>query len=182
MSASPSAIARESKGVGVRLLLPESTTIFEGTFSLLHCAVRDEDLYRGVFAVRMFPISHPDRFISLRYTDAGEKEREIGVIEDLGVFPEAARQLIRASLVKHYYELVISRVYAIENKFGLLFFDVETGLGRRAFVMPWRGDRAEEYGDRGKVLLDALDNRYIVPDVNKLPPADRQRFTRFIYW
>ena len=45
-----------------------------------------------------------------------------------------------------------------------------------------RGDRAEEYGDKGKVLMDALDNRYIIPDVDELPAADRRRFTSFIYW
>ena len=167
---------------GVRLLTPETTNIFEGTFSLMHCAVKDDTLYRGVFAVMMFPITHPERFISLRYTDTKDKEQEIGIIVDLNVFPDAAQRLVRANLVKHYYEQVITRVYTVENKFGLLFFDVETRLGRKAFIMPWRGDRAEDYGANGKVLLDAFDNRYLIPDVTKLPPADRNAFTSFIYW
>ena len=175
---------RESalRGFGVRLLTPENTTIFEGTFSLLHCAVKGEDLYRGVFAVLMFPISHPERYISLRHTDVKDKEWEIGVIEDLGVFPAPAQKLIRTSLVKHYCEQIVSRIYDIEDRFDLLFFDVETQLGRRSFVMPWRGDRAEDYGTSGKVLLDAFDNRYIIPDVSRLPAADRNRLAAFIYW
>jgi len=124
---------------GVRLLTPETTTIFEGTFSLMHCAVKDDTLYRGVFAVMMFPITHPERYISLRYTDTKDKEQEIGIIVDLGVFPDAAQRLVHANLVKHYYEQIITRVYTVENKFGLLFFEVETQLGRKAFIMPWRG-------------------------------------------
>ena len=48
--------------------------------------------------------------------------------------------------------------------------------------MPWRYDRAEDYGTNGKVLLDAYDNRYIIPDLAQLPPADRRAFTSFIYW
>jgi hypothetical protein len=32
------------------------------------------------------------------------------------------------------------------------------------------------------VLLDAFDNRYIIPDVRQLPAADRLRFSAFIYW
>lgn len=170
-------------GMGVRLLTPENTTIFEGTFSLMHCSVKDDTLYRGVYAVLMFPIRHTDRYISLRYTDAGDKEKEVGIIEDLGVFPEEARKLVRNTLVKHYYEQILTRIYSVENQYGLLFFDVESQqLGRLQFVMPWRGDRAEDFGANGKTLLDAFDNRYLIPDLAELPAADRDAFTSYIYW
>ena len=170
-------------GMGVRLLTPENATIFEGTFSLLHCAVKNDTLYRGVYAVLMFPIRHADRFISLRYTDFEDKEQEIGVIDELSAFPAATQALVHNTLVKHYYEQTLTRIYSIENRFGLLFFDVETRqLGRLQFVMPWRGDRAEDFGANGKTLLDAFDNRYIIADLADLPTADRNSFTSFIYW
>jgi hypothetical protein len=168
--------------IGVRLLMPSNAKVFEGTFSLMHVAVTGDTTYRGVFAVMMFPIRHPDRFISLRYTDERDREQEIGVIDDLSVFPEEAQALVRGSLVKHYYEQTISRIHSVENRFGLLFFDVETQLGRCSFVMPWRGDRAEEFGASGKVLLDAFDNRYIIRDVDALPAADRNALTSYVYW
>jgi hypothetical protein len=169
--------------LGIRWLTPENTAIFEGSFSLLHCQVKGDTLYRGVFAVLLFPVSHPDRLVSLRYVDTADKEREIGVMDDLSRFPVAAQALVRDSLRKHYYELVITRVYAIRHEFGLLFFEVETqSTGRCEFVMPWRGDRTEDYGHSGKVLLDALDNRYLIPDVTALPANDQRVFTRFIYW
>ena len=167
---------------GVRRLTPDMTSLYEGTYSLLHCAVKNDTLYRGVFAVRMFPIRSPDRFISLHYTTLDDKDLEIGVIENLAVFPEKAQELVRRSLTSHYHEQIISRVYRIRTKYGLLFFDVETAEGPKSFIMPWRGDRAEEYGEKGKVLLDALDNRYIIPDVELLPVADQRRFTSYIYW
>ncbi len=169
--------------MGVRLLTPVNTTIFEGTFSLLHCAVKDDTLYRGVYAVLMFPIRHIDRYISLRYTDVDDKEKEIGIIEELGIFPAEAQQLVRNTLVKHYYEQILTRVYSVKNDYGLLFFDVESQqLGRLQFVMPWRGDRAEDFGVNGKTLLDAFDNRYLIPDLAELPSADRDAFTSYIYW
>jgi hypothetical protein len=167
---------------GVRRLIPDTTTIFEGTFSLLHCSVKNDQLYRGVFAVRMFPIHFPERFISLHYTDLHDKDREIGVIENLKIFPEDQQHLVRWSLAAHYYEQEIRRINRVTLEYGLLFFEVETQRGEETFVMPWRGDRAEDYGDKGKVLLDAMDNRYIIPDVEALPTADRRRFTGFIYW
>ena len=48
--------------------------------------------------------------------------------------------------------------------------------------MPWRHDRAEDFGTGGKVLLDVNENRFIVPDVMALPAKDQRRFTNYIYW
>jgi hypothetical protein len=177
-AASPAFLA----ATGVRRLTPETTTIFEGTFSVLHCAVKGDTLYRGVYAIRMFPVRHPVQFISLHYTDDGDKDVEIGVIEDLTAFSREQQELVARDLRGHYWEQVITRVYKVTCEYGLLFFDVETHRGPTSFVMLWRGDRAEDFGDEGKVLLDALDNRYIIPDVRALPTADYRRFTSYIYW
>jgi hypothetical protein len=48
--------------------------------------------------------------------------------------------------------------------------------------MPWRHDRAFDYGRRGKVLIDLENNRYLIPDLEKLPPRQRNEFQRYIYW
>ena len=188
MTAAPSAASlvfddeRLAK-MGIRWLIPADTTIFEGSFSLLHCQLKGDTLYRGVFAVLLFPVSHPERMVSLRYVDTKDKEQEIGVIDDLAEFPPDAQALVHANLRKHYHELTITRIYTIREEFNLLFFEVATkSAGRREFVMPWRGDRTEDYGQNGKVLLDALDNRYLIPDVTALPANDQRVFTRFIYW
>jgi len=168
---------------GFRRLTPESTKIFQGAFSLLHCQVAgDATLYRGVSAVRMFPVSQPDAYISLRYTDAEDKDQEIGVIERLAAFPASVQELVRATLRKQYHQLTITRVLNVTCKYGLLFFEVETTVGSSSFMMPWRQDRAEECGAFGKILLDSLDNRYLIPDIRELPPADRRTFTSYIYW
>lgn len=169
---------------GVRRLTSGNAKIFEGTFSLLHCAVLGEDLYRGVFAVLMFPIRHPEQHVSLRYTDVEDKEKEIGVIEDLREFPREAQDLIRESLAKHYHEKIVTRVHRIEYKKGLLFFkaDITPDGEDKEFVMYWSYNSAEEYGETGKVLIDVYENRLIIPDVNSLPAADRREFQSFIYW
>ena len=169
-------------GTGVRRLTPATTKIFEGAFSLMHCAVLGDPRHRGVFAVLMFPIRYPDRYISMRYTGEKDKVYEIGVIEDLSAFPEETQKLIRAVLKKQYHEHIIQRVYEVRDEFGLLFFEVETQRGRQEFMMPWRHDRAEDFGAGGKVLLDVNENRFIVPDVMALPAKDQRRFTNYIYW
>lgn len=169
---------------GVRLLIPENTQIFEGAFALLHCAVSGENTYRGVFAVLLSPIRHPLQFISLRYTDLDDKEKEIGVIATLADFPADSQTLVRANLAKHYYEKIITRIHRVQYKHGLLFFkaDIEPDGTGTEFYLHWSHNSAEEYGEKGKVLIDVYENRLIIPDVSRLPAADRREFESFIYW
>lgn len=177
----PGTMARLAE-TGALRLTPANCQIFEGTFSLLHCTVLNDQIYRGVFASLAFPVSHPDRFICLRYHDADGKNKPIGLIEDLSVFDEASAGLIRESLRKHYYEQQVSRILRVQFKYGLLFFDVETDRGCGEFTMHWQYDRAQDYGENGKVLLDTFENRYVIRDIRELPARDRMRMQRYIYW
>ena len=172
----------ERPGLGVRWLQPDTTHVFAGTFSLLHCSVQGEGTYRAVFAVMLFPISHPDRFVSLRYTDTEDKVREIGVIDRLRDFPPDAQALVHESLLRQTHEKVIERIHDVREQKGMLFFHVKTQDGWERFVMPWRGDRAEDYSEHGKLLLDAYDNRYLIPDLEALTPAERRQLTAYVYW
>jgi len=167
---------------GVTRLHPENARIYEGDSGLLYCVVDEKTLYRGVFAVRLFPIRHPENFISLNYTNDEDKDREIGVIENLEEFSEETQALLSRKLAHHYYEQRISRIYRVKLDQDMLFFDAETQRGRESFIVPWRHDRAEEYDEHGKALLDVRDNRYIIPNVYDLPDRDRQELTRYIYW
>ena len=167
---------------GVRRLDPAELKLFEGVSTVLHCAVNSEKVYRGVFAVRAFPVRHPDKYISLHYTDERDKEVELGIIEDPSRMSEDQQQLLARSLAAHYHERRITRIFDIRYEYGMLFFEVEAEGERLRFAMPWRGDRAEDYGEHGKVLLDAADNRYIITDVRALPTADQRRFLSYIYW
>ena len=175
-----------SIALGIRTLTPDNCRIFKGEYNLLHVHVEpDEDgpgLYRAIHAIRTFPVSSPETHISLQHPDEHGVECEVGVIVDLKAFPEEAQELIRESLGHHYFEHQIERVYGIDWKYNLLFFDVETDQGRIDFQMRWQVDRAQDYGKNSKILLDVFDNRYIIPDMNALPAGDQKRLTRYIYW
>ena len=173
--------------VGVRMLDPATTHIFTATHRLLHVEItakdwKDERLYRGVFAVMAFPISCPDQYISLRYFGEDGKDKEIGMVEDPKEFSEEAQSLIHQSLARNYFEQIITRVKSVEFKYGLLFFEVELEQGPGKFLMRWRYDRTQDFGESGKVLLDVYENRYIIYDIASLPKVDQEALTRYIYW
>lgn len=170
------------RDVQVRRLEPGNARISEGEHSTLRCEFADGGICKGVSAIRLFPATSPERFISLRQHDADGKAEEIGIIEDLADFPAEVQGLVRLSLCRHYHEQIVMRIYNARYRYELLFFDIETQRGREQLLMRWEYDRARDYGPKGKALLDVNENRYIIPDVSALPPADHRRFTRFIYW
>ena len=70
----------------------------------------------------------------------------------------------------------------MELSHGYLDCDVETDVGRRRFTLRWTQSQAVDYGPEGKLLIDGDDDRYVIPRIDGLPPADRERFLRHIYW
>jgi len=169
--------------VGARYLVPERCRIYRGRLGSIHCIINDAEAFANVYCVLCFPISHPDRYISVCYTDDDNKEQEIGIIEDLEAFPGEVRDLVHANLKRQYFEQVVTRVHNVKWEFGLLFFEVSTAEdGKKEFMMRWQHDKALDYGKNGKVLLDVYDNRYIITSVPDLATTDRDRLMRYIYW
>lgn len=174
-------------GVGIRILKAAQVKIYRDIDNLLYAELAEPGLetprlYRGIFAVLCFPVSGPDRYISLRYVNLSGQEEEIGVIRDPTEFPREDRVQLAKSLAQYYFEFEIERILSIEFKYNLLMFDVLTNFGPRQFEMRWRSDRALSLGEKGKVLLDVFDCRYVVRDVSALPREDQALFSRFIYW
>jgi hypothetical protein len=165
----------------VRFLTPDMCRIHLGNLGALHVTVMNEGIYGGVYAAYAFPVAHPSRYISLIHT-AGEKDTEIGIIRDLNEFPPAAADLVRQALARRYFVHVVTRIRDVGWKYGLIAFEVDTDKGPVSFYMRWSQDRAVDYGQTGKVLMDLENNRYLIPDLDKLSPGERSEFQRYIYW
>lgn len=165
-----------------RWLRPRFARIHLGNRGALHVTIQNERIYNGVFALRCMPVRYPNEYLSLRWFNADNREQEIGLIRELAEWPADSQKLINESLVRRYFVHTILRIHAIERLQNYLNFKVETDLGPMEFFMRWSYDTAHDYADRGKVLLDVEENRYVVPDVAALLPADRKLFERWIYW
>jgi hypothetical protein len=168
--------------VGARYLTPAATRIFKGRLGSVHCVVNDSEAFANVYCKLCMPVRYPGRFISVWYTTDDNKERQIGIIENLEGFDSQSRELVASSLSHQYFERSITRIFDVKWQFGLLFFDVEAGGERLTFTMRWQHDRALEHGADGKILLDVYENRYVIQSMSKIPRGDRDRMMRFIYW
>ena len=166
----------------VRFLMPDMCRIHLGSHGALHVTVKNERIYGGVYAAQAFPAAYPERYVSLIYTGLKDQEMEIGIIRDLGEFPAEDASLVRGALARRYFIHTITRIDSISNQYGCIDLSVQTDKGPASFWIRWSYDCAVDYGHRGKMLIDLDENRYLIPDVEALPPRERNEFQRYIYW
>ena len=136
----------------------------------------------GIFIVRTFPATQPDAYLSVRGWNESGEETELGLIRDLGEWPEASRAIVGTALKRRSLVRRIERVHDVKLGHGYLDFDVGTDVGRQAFTMRWTGSQAVDFGPDGKMLIDTEENRWAVPDIRALPAADREKFLHYVYW
>lgn len=165
-----------------RWLSPGEACFRAGPHESLELLWNDGTAHRGLAAVRCFPATSADQFVSLSVCDRDGKEREVGILRSLSDWPEETRQLIRAALDRRYLQRRITGIEKIRLQHGCLDFTVMTDQGTAEFTMRWTQSQVQDFGDRGKVLLDLEENQYLIPDVAALPRKHQELLQRFIYW
>ena len=178
----PTSSLPHPKGHRPRWLDPENTQIVQDETGRMDIEITDDGHYRSVFALRCLPVHYPNGFISLRFLTAKKRVIEVGLIRDLSEWSEEARDFVGQSLTKRYLVHLVTGVRAITSYTSYLEFDLVTENGPKKIMLRWQTDRAHDYGENGKMLIDTEENRYLIPDTDKLPERDRSLFQRYIYW
>jgi len=95
------------------------------------------------------------------------------------------RAVVEQALRQRYLTHTIRSIHSITEKFGFLYWEVETDRGIKTFHMPRWGQRhVVEVGHHGegRMVTDTYGNRYFIPSFTGLDDVSRQRFLRYIYW
>ncbi len=147
----------------------------EGGFLSLKTEEKD---YPRVLAVRMFPFTDPDKYISIRTT--GEHSKEIGIIEDMAALSKEVREIIEEQLALRYFTPVITGIYSIKDEYGYAYFDVMTDRGRCRFAIHMGGSDVVHLSETRIMITDIDENRFEIPDVLKLTPGERKKLDLFL--
>ncbi|MFM7250336.1 MAG: DUF1854 domain-containing protein [Planctomycetaceae bacterium] len=166
----------------IRWLDPARHRFSIGPHDRIELAEDGQRIAAGLFIVRTFPASHPEAWLSVRGWNETGDEIELGMIRTLDDWPDDDAGVLRRGLKRRSLVRPILRIHDVRLAHGYLDFDVETDVGRRRFTTRWTQSQAIDFGAEGKLLVDVEDNRYVVPRVDDLPPADRERFLHYIYW
>jgi ATP-binding cassette subfamily B protein len=168
--------------VGLVWLDPGRHRFTVGDQERIELHLPDGSTTSGIFITRTFPATHPDGYLSVRGWDEHGDEVELGMIRRLDDWSEADREVIRVAVLRRSLVREIRRVNEVRLVHGYLDFDVDTDVGRRRFTTRWTQSQAHDFGAGGKMLVDTAENRWVVPRVDDLPSADRERFLHYVYW
>jgi Domain of unknown function (DUF1854) len=142
----------------------------------LRLIVEDERCWLKVAVFRTFPLSQPQRFLSVR--DGAKKE--IGLLAHPEELNADSRQLLAEELGRRYLVPAIRRVMAVTERFGTVEWKVETDRGPCTFTT--RNPRENVWQPSpGRYLLTDVDgNRYNIRDLAALDAASQALLRRYL--
>ena len=149
----------------VQFLDPKLVKIRRNQFAELEAELPDGSVHAPVEPVRTFPLTQPNQYISL--LDA--HKNELGLIEDINQLKKADQTVLVEELEKCYFMPKITKIHALEGRFGVTQWEAETDSGSVFFDLRSRNDITSLSG--GRVLIKDVDgNRYEIVNYHQLDP------------
>jgi Domain of unknown function (DUF1854) len=142
----------------------------------LRLTVEDESSYLKVTVARAFPLSHPQRYFSVRFGD----NKEVGVLVDVAELDEESRRLVAEELERRYLVPVIRRVIRIKERFGTVEWEVDTDRGVYRFTTRNMREKVVQPSPGRYLLTDVDENRYDVRDLAALDAASQAWLMRHL--
>lgn len=154
---------------------PSGFSLTRDEWERLVLTLDDGTKHSGVQVVRGFPLSDPDRSISV--LDAAG--RELLYFDSLSDLPELCQTVAREELARREFLPVITRVLNDPPDSEPTEWVVETDRGRTTFVLESEDD--VHRNDRNQVtIVDSNGIRYLIPDPRRLDRASRRVLDRFL--
>lgn len=126
--------------------------------------------YTGAELHRLFPISGRNKYISVLDSDGNE----IGIIRDVNDLAGESKEVVERVLDNFYMIPKITRFIKMTEKFKIWMWTAETDRGVFTFEIRNHLTALKPLYDGRILIKDADDNRYEIPDVNKLDSRSRK--------
>src|SRR5262249_37087969 len=142
----------------------------------LRLTVEEDRSYLKVSILRAFPLSDPNRFLSVRDSE----NKEVGLIvnpADLGV---ENRKLVEEDLERRYLVPAVTRIVSAKERFGTVDWTVETDRGVCRFTTRNLRENIQR-PTPGRVILNDVDgNRYDIRNLDDLGLESQELLFRHI--
>ena len=112
----------------------------------------------------MFPITGLDKYISLLDSEGNE----IAVIRNINDLMPESKAIVESCLKEYYMMPRITKFIGMSEKFKIWMWTAETDKGVCTFEIRNHLTAIKPLYDGRVLIKDANDNRYEIPDYNKL--------------
>lgn len=129
----------------------------------------------GAQAVRGFPISDPDHWISI----CDVTGQELVIIADPSLLDAASHAALDADLTRREFVPVIQRILRMPADTEPTDWDVETDRGRTRLALKSRDDVRRLGPDRA-LVVDAQGTRYLIESISARDSLTRRVLERYL--
>jgi len=127
--------------------------------------------YEALEPYRLFPLSNINRYVSLM-DENGNAVCVIGNLDDLS--PDS-REALKSALNERYLIPKITKVLNWKGKHRRRNWTIETGNGNTEIEIVDVNNNIKRLLDDRVLIKDSSDNRYEIPDLNKLDSSSLRR-------
>jgi hypothetical protein len=142
----------------------------------LRLTLEGDRSWLSVSVVRAFPLSEPNRYLSVR----DDQDKEIGLVVDPAHMSPENRTLVEQELERRYLVPSVSRIVAARERFGTVDWTVETDRGLRRFTTKNLRENSQRPAPGRIILSDVDGNRYDIRNVDALNSESRDLLFRHI--
>lgn len=131
---------------------------------------KDGKHYSSVKLIRIFPLTMPSKYISVR-SEAGV---EITIIEDLSGLEEQSRNEAEQELQRYYVVSTIGSIISLKQGSTEWLWEVNTNQGRVSFRMNKMVESLHPMSPISWLLTGTDGRRFIISDIEKLDEGSRK--------
>ena len=150
------------------LLNPNDITFKRAENGFLQLEKNDGQIFETVECTPLFPLSKPDRFISVTSRTNGEV-KDLGIIANLKALVKNQQALVREEIEIRYFSPEIIDIKKITSQYGVNEWNVITNKGEKIFLVR---DIKENIiiRESGFISITDIDKcRYQISNYRKLP-------------
>jgi hypothetical protein len=140
----------------------------------LRLTVENDRSYLKVSILRVFPLSEPNRFLSIR----DDANKEIGLIVHSGELCSENRRLVEEDLERRYFVPAVKRIVAAKERFGTVDWTVETERGLCLFTTRNLRENVQRPAPGRIILSDVDGNRYDIRQIDELDSGSQDLLFR----
>jgi hypothetical protein len=155
---------------------PNNFTLERDVWGQLVLTWADGSHLTGVEVVRAFPISGPNKYVSI--VDA--EGHEVACIEDPSTLPGTVRERIDEELARREFVPIVLRIEEVLADSDPSQWRIVTDRGVTEFLMEDSDNDVRRLGPTRILLLDTHGIRYLIPDTGRLDAASRRILDRYL--
>lgn len=155
--------------VEIRYLTDEEIEVKRTEGGFISLRLSENEFYPRISVYRIFPLSKPNEFISLREIGTNrDLGKEIGIIRDLQNISKEKVEILHDEIDRRYFTPQIKHVFSLKDEFGYVYMDIESSAGIKKITVQNGSSNFIKITEERIIIIDIDGNRYEITDYPSL--------------